>query len=380
MRLFEKASPEHLLSMSFQNRNLRIDNIKGILIFLVVFGHLIEINIRNDQVLRSIWIFIYTFHMPMFALVSGLFSKSALDEKQSLQLLKNIVVPLLAFEIIYEGIEVLFKGHFSVYSALLAPYWMLWYLLSLLCWRLLLPLFSKLQFPVVVAVVVALIASYSENTGYFLSISRTLVFFPFFLFGWKMGAGSLEIKSKTLLLTSILTLATAFIAAFLLKNDFDYRWLYGSYSLPQLGMAKLAGTMYQLLQYAVSSVIGLAFLYLVARKDWGLASIGQRSMYVFLWHGVPLIALQKSGLLQRIFGLEDFPCLLLSLVISALIVWVAAHPWCERLTQACLLKPLSWFLIKQEQVTAPAPVMLLNKLEIESAQNLSAKDAITDRL
>lgn len=364
--------------MSFQNRNPRIDNIKAILIFLVVFGHLIEINIRSDHFLRSIWIFIYSFHMPMFALVSGMFSKSVLDEKQSLQLLKNIVIPLLAFELLYEGIEVFFKGSLSVYSTLLAPYWMLWYLLSLLCWRLLLPIFAKLQFPVAIALAIALIASYSDSTGYFLSISRTLIFFPFFLFGWKIGADSLEIKEKSLLLTCFLILATAFIAAFLLKSDFDYRWLYGSYSLPRLGMANFAGTMYQLFQYAISTVIGLAFLYLIARKNWGLSNIGQRSMYVFLWHGVPLIALQESGLLHRIFGLEEFPCLLLSLAVSALIVWVAAHPWCERLTQACLLKPFTWLLIKQEPATPPVPAMLLNKLEIEAPQNLSAKGVLTD--
>lgn len=378
MRLFEKVSPENSVFMSFQNRNSRIDNIKALLIFLVVFGHLIEINIRNDHFLRSIWIFIYSFHMPMFALVSGMFSKSALEEKQSLQLLKNIIVPLLAFELLYESIEVLSKGSLSVYTGLLAPYWMLWYLLSLLCWRLLLPIFSKLQFPVIGAVVIALIASYSESTGYFLSISRTLSFFPFFLLGWKMGADSLEIKDKSLLLTSFLVLATAFIAAFLLKSDFDYRWLYGSYSLPHLGMARLAGTVYQLAQYAISTVIGLAFLYLVTRKDWGLSDIGRRSMYVFLWHGVALIALREGGLLRRIFQLEDFPCLLLSLAISVLIVWITAHPWCERFTQTCLLKPFTWLLIRQAPPTALVPAVLLNKLEIEAPRNVSAKGALTD--
>ncbi|WP_394777737.1 acyltransferase family protein, partial [Undibacterium sp.] len=64
--------------MSSQSRNVTIDNIKGVLIFFVVFGHLIEMHIEGDHFLHSIWIFIYSFHMPMFALVSGMFSKTTL--------------------------------------------------------------------------------------------------------------------------------------------------------------------------------------------------------------------------------------------------------------------------------------------------------------
>jgi len=158
-------------------RNSALDNIKGVLIFLVVFGHFIELHIASDRFLRPIWIFVYAFHMPMFALVSGIFSKTIVDEKQSLQLIKNIVAPLIAFELIYECTEYLLVGKFSVYSGLVAPYWMLWYLMSLLSWRLMLPLFLRMQFPVVMSLILALGTSYSEHAGYLLSSSRTLLFF-----------------------------------------------------------------------------------------------------------------------------------------------------------------------------------------------------------
>jgi len=70
--------------MSTSTRNFRIDNIKGILIFFVVFGHLVETHIAGAPVIRTLWIFIYAIHMPMFALVSGMFSRSSIDEsKQS---------------------------------------------------------------------------------------------------------------------------------------------------------------------------------------------------------------------------------------------------------------------------------------------------------
>lgn len=341
--------------MSSLSRNSRIDNIKGVLIFLVVFGHLIELHIAGAHVLHSVWLFIYSFHMPMFALVSGMFSKAYLDEKQSNQLVKNVVIPLVVFEIFYEGLELLLKGNLSVYSGLFAPYWMLWYLLSLLSWRLLLPMFSRLQFPVMIALGVSLVASYSESTGYFLSISRTLSFFPFFLLGWKMGPGFFDGGKKRLAFVSVPVVAIAITASFLLRSDFDYRWLYGSYSLNRLGMANMTGTAYQIAQYLVSLTVGMACLHLLSLRNWGLAQIGQRSMYVFLWHGLALIVLQQTGMLNEIFKLDHALALVIAVIASAIIVWLASHPWCEAMTQKLLLKPMSWLFIKAQGVSMPTP-------------------------
>ncbi|MBI3285837.1 MAG: acyltransferase family protein [Burkholderiales bacterium] len=335
------------LTISTPGRNASIDNIKAVLIFLVVFGHLFETYVGNDHFLRSIWIFVYSFHMPMFALVSGMFSKPLLDERQTGQLLKNIVIPLVGFELLYEGTEFLLKGNVSVYANLVAPYWMLWYLLSLLCWRLLLPLFARMQFPVMLALALSLAAGYSEHAGYFLSLSRTLIFFPYFLLGWKIGPDAVLAKKNNLLLVSLPLVGLAIVASFLLKPNFDYRWLYGSYSLHRLEMANLSGTLYQGLQYLISTAVGLSVLHVLTRKDLGLARIGQRSMYVFLWHGMALIALQESGLLRRIFAMEDAAALLISLSITAAIVWLSSHPRCEQLTQKCLLHPLAWLLTRQ---------------------------------
>lgn len=344
-------------ALPFQNRNAFLDNIKAVLIFLVVFGHLIELHISNDAFLRPIWIFAYAFHMPMFALVSGIVSKPVLDQRQSGQLIKNILAPLISFELIYELTEYLLRGNFSVYAGLIAPYWMLWYLLSLLSWRLLLPLFSRLQFPVMLAVALAMVTTYSEHTGYLLSSSRTLIFFPFFVLGWQLGPDFFNLRRKFVWTALALVItAISIVACFLLPANFDYRWLYGSFSLQRLGMANPTGSLYQLLQYAVSGVLGLSVLHLLSRRDLGLARIGRQSMYVFLWHGMALIALYQSGILNRIFQMEDAARLLISLASSAVIVYLGAHPYCEWLTQKLILQPMQWLLLPQTRDSATSAV------------------------
>lgn len=342
------------MSVPSPTRNSKVDNVKAMLIFLVVFGHMIETYIGNNHVLRSLWNLIYFIHMPMFALISGMFSKAELNSKTSTSLIRQVAIPLLAFEIIYELVEYALQGQLSVYASLFAPYWMLWYLLSLLCWRMLLPIFSRLQFPVWIALLLAILASYSEHAGYFLSSSRTLVFFPYFVLGWQLGGDALKQPVPTVqkLIYGLLLLLGAG-AIYQLPHDFDYRWLYGSYSLHRLEMANWHGSLYQLLQYLVSLTIGWSAIKLFAEKDWKLAQIGERSLYVLVWHGMALIGMQVSGALPWMFRQDAWLAFILSVASSVLIVYLCTHDWCLRLTQKLLLQPLNWLLTRQE-IAKPA--------------------------
>ena len=57
-------------------RDYQIDNIKGLLILLVVFGHSLELVRINSGVANFMYIFIYTFHMPVFVFYAGYLSKN----------------------------------------------------------------------------------------------------------------------------------------------------------------------------------------------------------------------------------------------------------------------------------------------------------------
>lgn len=55
-------------------RNTFADSIKFFLMFLVVYGHLMQEHIEGNSVNATIYCFIYTFHMPLFLLLSGYFT------------------------------------------------------------------------------------------------------------------------------------------------------------------------------------------------------------------------------------------------------------------------------------------------------------------
>ncbi|MGI4834639.1 MAG: acyltransferase family protein [Janthinobacterium lividum] len=83
-----------------QNRNALIDNTRGIAIFLVVYGHAIQVSTRDyDFFTNPLFTAIYAFHMPLFVSLSGFLLFQSQRKRQLLELLagktKQILIPLL---------------------------------------------------------------------------------------------------------------------------------------------------------------------------------------------------------------------------------------------------------------------------------------------
>ena len=57
-----------------KERDYFFDNLKAVLIFLVVLGHFL-LPIRGDNPLVVVKRLIYVFHMPLFVFISGYFAK-----------------------------------------------------------------------------------------------------------------------------------------------------------------------------------------------------------------------------------------------------------------------------------------------------------------
>ncbi len=87
-----------------KERNNKIDFIKGLAILLVIWGHCIQYfnNKELDFFLNPIFIFIYSFHMPLFMSISGfLFFNSVSRSKKSMKIINNkikqIVIPIISW-------------------------------------------------------------------------------------------------------------------------------------------------------------------------------------------------------------------------------------------------------------------------------------------
>jgi fucose 4-O-acetylase-like acetyltransferase len=57
-----------------KTRDLSFDFIKGFLIFLVCWGHIIQFTIGEGHLQNETFMLIYSFHMPLFIMISGYFA------------------------------------------------------------------------------------------------------------------------------------------------------------------------------------------------------------------------------------------------------------------------------------------------------------------
>jgi fucose 4-O-acetylase-like acetyltransferase len=90
-----------MMSTALKERDYYFDNAKFLLIFLVVFGHLISPVKDQSELVYTIYNFIYTFHMPAFILISGYFTKGFFKKGYLRKILKKVLIPYIIFQVVY---------------------------------------------------------------------------------------------------------------------------------------------------------------------------------------------------------------------------------------------------------------------------------------
>ena len=264
----------------YNNREYKYDNIKFILIFLVVFGHMIE----NVEKLNSLYLIIYSFHMPVFVFVSGYFAKGNR---------KSIIRPIIIYAI-FETIYFLiykFILHEQIVINYLQPIWILWYIFALAIWNSLLVIVKKLKTTkniyayiiVAFAFLLSLICGYIDEIGYFLSLSRIVTFFPFFLLGYfskntNIGIVKKDDKNDK----KICFIAIICIIYFISIPSINRIWLYGSYSYRNGG--------YNIIFKFFSSLFSLCMIFVfnnfVSNKETLISIAGKNTLFIYLLHGI----------------------------------------------------------------------------------------------
>ena len=267
-------------------RNSFFDNAKVLLIFLVVFGHIIQPFVEDSGGMNTLYTWIYTFHMPAFILLSGFFAKGSGNKEYILNLVKKLLIPYLIFQILYTAYY-FFIGKAGWQADIFYPHWSLWFLLSLFSWHILLYWFKKIPaaLSISIAVMIGLIVGYFGEIGHTFSLSRTFVFFPFFLIGfWLTEKQVMWVKHKAVKISSVVFMAgLAFVINYLPKINSG--WLLASKSYGDLGMADFGGIA-RLLVYVTAAMMVVCILAWVPKKNLGwITTLGRRTLYVYLLHG-----------------------------------------------------------------------------------------------
>ncbi|PLS02392.1 acyltransferase family protein [Neobacillus cucumis] len=290
------------------SRSLYFDNAKFFLIFLVVFGHVISPLKSNDDILFSIYSVIFLFHMPAFILISGYFSKGFHKKGYFIKTVKKILLPYLIFQVIY---SLFYYGNGQVSTLkfdLFQPHWTLWFLLSLFSWNVLLYVFARLKwFGLVIAAAIGVGIGYFDHVGSYLSLSRTFVFFPYFLLGFLLEQKHFKlvkkVKHSTVIGFSVLLSTMILIGLFFPKEAIP--WLLGDTSYADMGSKEMIDGLIRGSQYVVTIIVIYGFLAIVPSQGFKMTVIGQRTLYVYLLHGFIIKTIQTILSDETLNGISD---------------------------------------------------------------------------
>ncbi|WP_072891855.1 acyltransferase family protein [Ornithinibacillus halophilus] len=277
-------------------REAYFDNAKLLLIFLVVFGHVIQPFTIDSPGVNTLYMWIYTFHMPAFIFLAGFFAKGSGNKEYIVKLAKKLLVPYIIFQLIYTSYYFLI-GKSGFQADVFYPHWSLWFLLSLFCWHLLLSIFKRIPAPIGIAlsVVIGIVVGYFGEIGHQFSLSRTFVFFPFFLIGyWVTKDHVFWLKRKSVKIISVMTMVVVAVAIYL-APELNTGWLLASKSYGDLGLPEYGG-LARFLVYATSSLMAISVLAWIPLKQFQWTKLGQRTLYVYLLHGFIVQYFRKEEL------------------------------------------------------------------------------------
>lgn len=305
---------------NLSNRDSHVDNIKFIMILFVILGHWIEPMIYDtgtflDIPLLSTYIFIYFFHMPILILLSGYLAKKS----NSTSIGKYLTIYII-FQVLYKifNIYVLeIEENFSFSE----PDWILWFLLSLVCWRIITPYIMKLRYPIAISIIIAVLAGYDDSIGSFLSLSRTLSFLPFYLFGYKMEESFLEkIRKNSFKIMGCFILLVAVFLIYYNRTRLDQVWLYFNTSYSDMGVDMWYGGFIRLFLIVLCFLVSISIIAIIPSNRTFFTTMGTRTMQVYLLHGFIRELMGHSDMYWYISDYKSLFLLIFSGIIATFIL------------------------------------------------------------
>ncbi|SEM26221.1 Fucose 4-O-acetylase [Butyrivibrio sp. ob235] len=303
-------------------RDYYYDNMKLLLIFLVVWGHMLPI--CGSLFGNALALTIYTFHMPLFVFVTGYFSRNtAKNKKRALDILKIYFV----VRIVCAVIDRFMTGSYDSLKTILSPNNSLWYLVAVFWWRYFSEEMIKVRGIALWASIISVLLVLQVDINNFLGIRRTLAFLPFFVFGLLIDEQTvLKIRSINKFL-SIAVLMGIFAASYLwLRRGGDWTvtmvtlqrgTTYGDFS------NLFVGVLVWLLLLPLSMISSACVSSLVPRKKLIISSWGRYTLPVYI--GTTYLAHIFMYAIDKVGGLEPAEMLLSATFLSVISVAIICY-------------------------------------------------------
>ncbi|MCX3061192.1 acyltransferase family protein [Streptomyces beihaiensis] len=268
-------------------RESYFDNVKFLTIVLVACGHAWEPLTYGSRAVTAVYLTVYAFHMPAFALVSGYFSRSFdMAPRRLKRLVTGVAVPYVVFEMAYTLFYRWWQDDPGYPISLTDPWFLMWFLMALFIWRLSTPLWLRLRHPVALSLLVAALASTSPGTGDDLSLQRVLQFLPFFVLGLVLRPEHFSrLRTWRVRTAAVPVAVAALVTAYWAAPWFEAGWFYHRGSVAGRGVPAWWGLFTTPALFVLSLLLTACFLAWVPGRRMWFTVLGAGTVYGYLLHG-----------------------------------------------------------------------------------------------
>ncbi|MDI9241626.1 acyltransferase family protein [Fusibacillus kribbianus] len=285
-------------------RNYLFDNIKALMLFFVAFGHTLDVYLASGTFEMTLMKYIYLFHMPMFAFITGYFSKD-LDKARN-GAVQKCLVPYLLFQGLYIAMAnaMIAMGLASFnsdvfQSSILLPSSAFYYLLAVFFWKLSAKDIFRFRYPVVLSLLLGLFISITSHQDFHQGLGAVFSLLFFFVLGVLCTDAAIrKIRSIPRWISVVILIAGILPAYYLPYAIHSVRMTYQS-----VGFTNVEGILYRLIFYGIALIMGTAIINLVPEKKSFISRIGEASILVYA--GSTFLAPHAYVLLARLLGLEQ---------------------------------------------------------------------------
>ncbi|MFJ9037154.1 acyltransferase family protein [Streptomyces sp. NPDC102406] len=268
-------------------RESYFDNVKFLTIVLVACGHAWEPLTYGSRAVTALYLTVYAFHMPAFALVSGYFSRSFdMAPGRLKRLVTGVVVPYVVFEVAYTLFYRWAQDDPGYPISLLDPWYLMWFLAALFVWRLSTPLWLQMRHPVPVSLALATAVSMMPDAGGDLALQRVIQFLPFFVVGLVLRPEHFaRLRTWRVRGAAVPVALGAVVAAYWAAPWFDAGWFYHRGSVEGRGVSAWVGVAATPALFALALLLTACFLAWVPGRGLRFTALGTGTIYAYLLHG-----------------------------------------------------------------------------------------------
>lgn len=323
-----------------RERDPFFDNAKLLAIVLVVIGHAWE-PLRDSRAVWAAYLLVFMFHMPVFIVVSGYFSRGfEARPRQAQRLITGLAVPYVIFEVAYNLFARCVGGRHNTIS-LTTPWYLTWFLVALFIWRLTAPVWKHVRWPFAIAVVISLLAC-ATRLDADLSLDRVLQLLPFFVLGLVLTPEHWEkLRAPWVRPTAAVIFGCAAIIAYWAKPHMTAEWTYHRRDWSEMHVSQPVGLVMSTALIAASVVLTAAFLAWVPRHRTWYTPLGEGTLYAYLLHGFCIRTATFLGWYDHAFWHTPQGEVAVTVLAAAVALVLTTQP--VRQSFRCVVEPtLNW--------------------------------------